>query len=281
MTNKVGFMQGRLSSQVDGKIQAFPWAHWREEFVAAETLRFRLLEWTLDQERLEENPLMTATARAEIQALSAAHCVNIPSLTADCFMQAPFWKATSAELLQDLLQKLDRVIEACGIMQIDIIVVPLVDNGRLVNQAESQLLMKEFIARSPLLERAHVRVAFETDLAPETIADWIADYPKYLFGINYDTGNSASLGYDPEEEWALYGDRVFNVHIKDRVLGGTTVPLGEGVCKFLACFTAMRRSGYGGNLILQTARATDGDHARILMRYRDMVKNWINESYGS
>ena len=30
-TNHVGFMQGRLSPMVDGKIQAFPWGHWQEE----------------------------------------------------------------------------------------------------------------------------------------------------------------------------------------------------------------------------------------------------------
>ena len=28
---RIGFMQGRLSPQVDGKIQAFPWVHWRDE----------------------------------------------------------------------------------------------------------------------------------------------------------------------------------------------------------------------------------------------------------
>ena len=27
---RIGFMQGRLSALVDGKIQAFPWGEWRE-----------------------------------------------------------------------------------------------------------------------------------------------------------------------------------------------------------------------------------------------------------
>ena len=38
------------------------------------------------------------------------------------------------------------------------------------------------------------------------------------FGVNYDTGNSASLGYDPSEEISVYGHRIINVHIKDRKL---------------------------------------------------------------
>jgi len=30
-SNRIGFMQGRLSPQVNGKIQAFPWSHWQSE----------------------------------------------------------------------------------------------------------------------------------------------------------------------------------------------------------------------------------------------------------
>ena len=52
LTNKIGFMQGRLSPIVGGMVQAFPWSAWREEFPAAETAGLSLMEWTLDQDRL-------------------------------------------------------------------------------------------------------------------------------------------------------------------------------------------------------------------------------------
>ena len=35
MRNRVGFMQGRLSPPVDGRIQAFPHDQWHEEFALA------------------------------------------------------------------------------------------------------------------------------------------------------------------------------------------------------------------------------------------------------
>ena len=38
-----------------------------------------------------------------------------------------------------------------------------------------------------------------------------------MIKVNYDSGNSASLGYDPTDEFAAYGERVGSVHIKDRV----------------------------------------------------------------
>jgi hexulose-6-phosphate isomerase len=94
MNERIGFMQGRLSPLVDGKIQAFPWEHWRQEFPISKSLDIHLMEWTLDQDHLYKNPLMTEVGRSEIRVLCSNNKVRIPSLTGDCFMQDPFWKAT-------------------------------------------------------------------------------------------------------------------------------------------------------------------------------------------
>ena len=85
-------MQGRLSPIVNGKIQEFPWNNWQKEFIEASTLGFDLMEWTLDQSCLFDNPLMTKQGQVEINTLSNTYGIKIPSLTGDCFMQAPFWK---------------------------------------------------------------------------------------------------------------------------------------------------------------------------------------------
>ena len=74
---------------------------------------------------------------------------------------------------------------------------------------------------------------------------------------------------------AAYGHPVVNVHVKDRVLGGTTAPLGIGSANFEMVFSALGRMGYQNNYILQTARAQDGDHAGSLCYNRDMVRNSI------
>ncbi len=268
----LGFMQGRLSPQVNGKIQAFPAEHWRSEFPAAQKLGLHCMEWTLDHEGLEENPLMTAGGQEEIRTLCAAHGVAIPSLTGDCFMQAPFWKTDDVGQRASLLNELDSVLQACSAMNIHLAVVPLVDGGRMENPVQQAVLRDRLTARAATLRDLNVRIAFETDLPPEEAAAWIAGYPEDVFGINYDTGNSASLGFDPENEWELFGHRILNVHIKDRPAGGTTVPLGEGDCDFTGCFRAMKMRNYTGSLILQTARAADGRHAEALARYRDFVE---------
>ena len=87
-------MQGRLSPPVAGRIQSFPWGRWEAEFEMAASLGLAFLEWTLDADRLPENPLMTSEGRATIEELSESHGVGVPSATGDCFMQAPLWKMT-------------------------------------------------------------------------------------------------------------------------------------------------------------------------------------------
>jgi hexulose-6-phosphate isomerase len=274
MNERIGFMQGRFSPMVDGRIQAFPWSCWQQEFASAERGGFRLMEWTLDQERLYENPLLRADGQAEIRELCAKHGVSIPSLTGDCFMQAPFWKAEGA-VRADLQRDFRAIVVACAAVGIGIIVVPLVDNGSCSDDRERALLREFLHGERELLARHAVGVAFESDLAPAQLAGFIADFDAGFFGINYDMGNSASLGFDADEELATYGHRVINVHVKDRVLGGTTVPLGSGNADFARIFAALARSNYAGNYILQTARAGDGQHAQALLRYRDVVTRWL------
>ena len=67
-----------------------------------------------------------------------------------------------------------------------------------------------------------------------------------MLKVNYDSGNSSSLGYHPRDEFAAYGCRVGSVHIKDRVRGGGTVPLGTGNADFPALFAALKKIAYRG-----------------------------------
>jgi len=272
-------MQGRFSAVIDGRIQAFPWSSWMEEFPKAESHDFHLMEWTLDHDRLDENPLLTPNGQLEIRTLCERHGLTIPSLTGDCFMQAPFWKASGAE--RELLQREFHAVAAgCANMGISIIVVPLVDKGRLDSVEQQDALIGFLKDESAFLKEHRLRIAFESEYAPADLARFIGLFDSTLFGINYDIGNSASLGFDPVEEISSYGHRVLNVHIKDRVLKGTTVPLGTGNADFDAVFTALGRLRYAGNYILQTARAADDDHAGVLTGYRDMAASWI-QTYGA
>lgn len=274
---RIGFMQGRLCARVDGKIQAFPWRDWPSEFEAAQELGLGLMEWTLDQDRLFENPLMTEAGQARIRDLSTRHGVRVLSVTGDNFMHAPFWKAEGVER-QALIETFEALIDACSRAGITYIVVPFVDGGRIETPEQEDVVIAGLLGLEDRLRAADVKVVFESDYPPLELKRFVARLPKELFGVNYDIGNSASLGYDCSSEIAAYGDRILNVHVKDRMLGGTTVPLGEGNADLPRAVTALVKAGYPGHFILQTARAEDDSHAEVLARYRDLTAGWIAEA---
>src|SRR5262249_10027709 len=144
------------------------------------------------------------------------------------------------------------------------IVVPLVDNGTITSDAQGHALQEVFLARGPRLRRDGLSIAFESDYPPQRLARLIAGFPPDAFGITYDIGNSAAAGYDCAEELAAYGPRILHVHIKDRLRGGGTVPLGSGSADLRGAIARLERGGFRGCYTLQTARAGDGDHAGAL-----------------
>tara|TARA_Y100001960_G_scaffold329263_1_gene420081 strand:- start:167 stop:1006 length:840 start_codon:yes stop_codon:yes gene_type:complete len=276
MRNSIGFMQGRLSPVVDGKIQEFPWATWREEFDTGSKLGFRLMEWTLDQYRLYENPIMTAVGRSEIRDLIRESGVIVRSLTGDCFMQAPFWKS-SGYRQTELKRAFEAVVAGCSEIGVKLVVVPLVDEGSMNTEKEKKILLSFLKSNESFFKESDISIIFESDFAAVDLQDFINEFDPDIFGVNYDTGNSAALGFDPVEEISTYGRHIKNIHIKDRELNGGTVPLGSGSTSFDKIFRTLAKIEYKDNFILQTARAKDDRHADALLRYASEVEKWIND----
>jgi len=268
-------MQGRLSPQMNGRIQAFPWPYWQEEFAAAATLSLPFMEWTLDAERLDDNPLMTDEGRAQIRVLMQTHSIGIPSLTGDCFMQEPFWKANGSTALGKALDIFRRVIVACGNLGITHVVVPLVDAGSITSAGEESCFRHSLLECVPLLREQAVKVVVESDRPPPEQARLVDAFPEDCVGVNFDMGNSASLGWDPAAEIRVLGKRISHVHVKDRLAGGGTVPLGTGAVDFPRVFDSLADIGYSGRFTLQTARAHGGNHADVLTQYVAFVSIFL------
>jgi L-ribulose-5-phosphate 3-epimerase len=273
-SNRIGFMQGRLSPIRKSRIQSFPWETWREEFETSSRISIKKIEWTIDSENFASNPLLTLDGRKEINRLKSFHGIEIPSVTCDYFMENPPWKSDPVPVLVGIESIL------LGMAEIDakILVVPLVDNSSLGSAVNASQVEAFFRPVTSLLRENNMRIAFETDLSEEAFPDFIEEFGEDCFGINYDIGNSASLGFNPVKEIEAIGKRVINVHVKDRILGGTTVPLGSGNADFPMVFKCLKACGYVGNLIMQTARAADDNHAAVLEKYRDQIVRWMEEA---
>ena len=274
MKSKIGFMQGRLSPVQGKKIQSFPWKNWKKEFQIGNKLNFKILEWTLDFRKLYFNPLMTQEGQKQIKDLCSRYKFRILSLTGDCFMQKPFWKINSAESIRLQMDFLN-IIDACNKMGIKFIVLPLVDNGKIDNPKQETILVNFLRKIYPLLQSNRMKILFESNFKPKRYLKFIKKFNHNFFGINYDIGNSASYGFNPKEEIDSYGKYIDNVHIKDRVYNGGTVPLGTGNADFLTVFKKLKQIKYKGNFILQGARSKNNQHVSIIKEYRDFIIKFL------
>jgi hypothetical protein len=96
-----------------------------------------------------------------------------------------------------------------------------------------------------------------------------------LIKVNYDSGNSSALGFKPMEEFAAYGERIGSFHIKDRILGGQTVPLGQGSADFAKLRACLVNFDYRGDFVLQVARGANGDELSWIKQMNASACSWL------
>lgn len=251
-------MQGRLVPPEGGRFQCFPRERWRDEFALAARAGLNGIEWIFDVYGEDVNPLSSDSGTMEIASLSEQTGIKVRSLCADYFMDRPFLRVTESER-RGLIHKLEWLLLRCERVGIGRVVIPFVDNSRIQNVEEKDLVVAVIGKILPVAERCHIELHLETSLAPSEFASLLDACPHPLVRVNYDSGNSASLGYKVNEEFATYGDRIGSVHIKDRKLGGGTVPLGTGDADLRLLFRVLASLGYQGDYILQIARSESGE----------------------
>jgi len=271
MNFHIGIMQGRLSPPVNGRIQAFPLAHWREEFVEASKLGFSSIEWIFESP-IDSNPLWQNQGRNELSVVCRQSGVRVPFVCADYFMEVPLVRM-SAAALDSNRQVLAALIDYAAALDVRGIEIPCVDASAIRSLVEEDELAS---ALSPLLDLAQqkgIELGLETSLPPGRFRALLERIGHPAIKANYDSGNSASLGYDPGEEIEAYGSWINNVHIKDRLLGGGTVPLGTGHADIPRLLALLKGIGYQGEFILQAARGTDD--CRTAERYKAQLAGWL------
>ena len=274
MLDKVGVMQGRLSPIINNRIQQFPWNSWTNEFVLASKIDIKLIEWTIDTFKFRKNPLISINQWDKINLIMEKNNISIPSVTCDYFMENPPWKAD----LRLVKEGISSILQGMRNIKSTILVIPLVDNSSLPDSNSVKIIEDLFTDLIPEIIQNKLQIAFECDLNPGKLSEFIGKFDRNHFGINYDIGNSSSLGFNPTEEFKAYGSRIINVHVKDRKLNGTTVPLGEGDADFLEIFRLLQEENYQGNLILQTARSKEGKDTEVLVKYKKLVEDWWEEA---
>lgn len=257
-----GIMEGRLVPPEDGRFQCFPRNQWESEFAHAAKVPFDYIEWIYDLYGHDRNPLPTTEGTERLKKLTESTGVCIRSVCADYFMDKPLVRCAEHEL-DERLQELGRILRNGRAVGVNRIVIPFVDASAIRTSEDVAAVKDALNAAMPLAEETGIEIHLETSLGPTDFAKLLDRIPHPKLKANYDSGNSASLGYFPADEFEAYGDRIGSVHIKDRVLNGGTVPLGTGNTDFPALFGCLEKIEYRGDFTLQVARGIPGDEVAL------------------
>ena len=273
MPIKIGIMQGRLSHPIHNTIQAFPENTWAKEFELAHKIGLDSIEWIFDT--FEKNPLMEKKFH-EINNLISKFQVNINSVCADYFMVNKLFNESENNIRKNL-DILKQLAINCKNIGVKIIEIPLVDNSSLKSEKHKKELVENLDKILPEIKDLGLIINLETDLPPIEFLNLLNRFEKNMVFANYDTGNSASLGFNVNEELKILKHKIRNIHLKDRLFNGKTVPFGSGSTNFDKFFFMLKKIEYSGDLIIQGAREQEISPEENCVKYLNFTKQYLDK----
>ena len=272
MNNNIGVMQGRLLPKYQGRYQAHPVGYWKKEFSIAKSYDLDCIEFILDFNDYKNNPLLSASGVSEISEVVFNTGVEVKTICADYYMDLPF-HSDDNDKAEKSLKIFKNLIKNSSILKISDIVIPCVDQSSIKHTRQYNLFIKRLLSLIPFAEEFEVNLSIESDLSPKEFSKLLDCFDSKRITVNYDTGNSASLGFDVEEELEEYGNKISDIHIKDRLLGGGPVELGMGYTNFEKFFKKLEEFNYSGPFILQAYRDEEGE--KIFKKQYDWIKPYL------
>lgn len=256
MFPNIGIMQGRLTPSRGRGVQFFPRGEgeWAREFARAAGLGLTHLEWVWDR---EDNPLTDPEFRKQVRQEITKTGVRVRGVDLQFLTKTDFADVSDALLVE--------ICEAMADIGGEAIEPPLLEGSSLLHSQKREVSVSRLAKLVETAKRFALSVHLETDLPPGDYVKLLREIPSLQ--VVYDSGNSACMGYDVNEEWNMYGAAVANVQIKDRPRGGSTVPLGQGATDFRTLFMKMKEARYTGPVTLQAAREEDNREEETIRKY--------------
>ena len=273
--NDIAIMQGRLLPPYEGHFQAFPAKQWRDEFESANKAGLACIEWIFEKPNEHLNPFSSDEGIKSLHQIIKKSGVGIRSICADYYMEE-FLIDADGNVRSGAVDHLQWLMDQANKLSVIYIVLPFVDLSSLSTSAQQQGLISLMQSLGPRAAELGLELHLETDFNPIVFSGILESINHPSIQVNYDIGNSASLGYDPTEELAALAPFLGSVHVKDRMLGGSTVALGQGNADFPTCFNLIRKADFSRHFVLQTARGKDGYEIDLAIHNRKFVEQQLS-----
>lgn len=268
-------VQGRALPQEVNSIQYFP-PNWRSEFPLIQKLGFFGIEWIYDKKSEYNNPILNNNGRKEMIQLSLKNRISLENIVFDWFLIHPLLNNDDFSDKQKI-EKLLKLIELSAKVGFKRIILPMLEQNSL--SIKKRKLKFIDIFRTQVIDSLtthKIEMHLETDLTPQDEFNLIKEFDNDIMRICYDIGNSASFGFPPSSI-NIIKDHVGSVHIKDRIIGGDSVPLGQGSVDFLAVFSILNKINFDGPYTFQVYRNKKSNNIDILEKSIMFINNIISQ----
>ncbi len=170
-----------------------------------------------------------------------------------------------------------KLLEVCHELGIPRLALSLEDNSALLNKTHVKEAINSLKIITKKAKKYGLIVSLETSLSVINIKNLLKKVDSKILKINFDLGNSCSLGEDTPQAILELNSLIHSIHIKDRnILFGTTVPFGKGDVDFNECFKSLKMINFKGDIVIQGARGKN--HIRTAQNYLKFVKRLIKNN---
>lgn len=144
-------------------------------------------------------------------------------------------------------------MEVCAHIGASVILVPFFGTAALKSEEQIRHLVDEMKRLLPMAEDKGVFLALETSLEAPQMVEVVESIGSDHVKVYFDTGNTASKGYDVVQEIMTLDELIAQVHMKDH----PSRTLGEGNINFGGVIDALEKTGFDGYLVLETPSLDD------------------------
>jgi len=252
---KIGIIQGRLSEPKEG-FQECP-IDWKREFDLLPKLGLNHIEWIITS-NFKNNPIFNDNLKD----------YPISSVCADFMVDGRFCNHVY------LSNRLKRTCEAVIHHGINNITIPLLEKSDVNDERVMDNFIEVFY---PYTEKfKNINFLIEAELHQDKLKK-ILDLNTNIF-VTYDTGNITSCGLNHKDYIFELGDKIKQVHIKDRIINPLeTVEPTKGDTDFNLIFKCLKKINFDGLYTLQTARMEDGKEIETIKRHKKIIEEIYNE----
>jgi len=229
---------------------------WEAEFNIAKQFGFYSIEWIFELNNYKNNPIWTETGRRKICEIVTSSGVGIESVCADYFLKSPFYRVTE-DVRSDNICLLQTLIRYSSEIGAKTILLPVLEDSEIRDDDERKLLQDAIDQCIPFLEEYEIKLGIEAELPAREYLELVSYFNSPYVGAYYDSGNCAAKGFDMREDVQILSDKLMNIHLKDRLVGGQSTYLGCGACNFEGALPMLVKQGYEGLLVMQAYFGND------------------------